>query len=299
MTTLRRGLVLAGAVMLVLGSCNIALGFTKGNLLITNDKTDSGVCEFTPAGKLVQQLRVPLIDKGTAGKERRGLAVDGKGRLHIFNGTWQPYLSTYDPASGWSHHRIPGWTTANNTKGGGLAVLGDYVFVTDVATYCAPDDPFKFRGLIRFDTGSWRAIRFESGIDFSTLCMGLDGLLYAKGNSDFIIYVYNPISLAKVKEIKLAQAVSCIAVDSQHRLYGADQNKVYRFGPSGTVEAALSIPDGAQGFHFTAQGIALSRTGMLAVKSWSINKIVIVTDTSLAKYTYFYTEASGLITFVD
>ena len=132
--------------------------------------------------------------------------VDSQGRVHVYNGTFDPYLSTYDPVSAtWSHITFEGWSTVNNQSYGGIAVYDRYVFVSDMRTFGDPADEAK--GIIHYNIsdGSW--LRFAENIEPIDLTLGFDGLLYAlaPGGSPNgrTVDVYDPETLAFMNQIDI------------------------------------------------------------------------------------------------
>jgi hypothetical protein len=132
------------------------------------------VYEYTPAGSLVQEIAVPVPGDVFP----RDLCVDPTGKLHLFNGTFSPYLSTFDPATtNWTHHTAADWAIANNVYSGGLAFWNGFVFVPDslpIGGWTA--------GILRFDAAdNYSARRFAHTGEFVQVTIGRDGLLYALG----------------------------------------------------------------------------------------------------------------------
>ena len=77
-----------------------------GNILVMLD--NSIACEYTRTGSLVQQFSVPVVD--TVAGELRDAVVDDHGRVHFYNGTFGPYLTTYDSETArFENHTFPGW----------------------------------------------------------------------------------------------------------------------------------------------------------------------------------------------
>jgi hypothetical protein len=136
----------------------------------------------------------------------RDITVDRNGNIRAYNGTFDPYLSTFDVSSEtWSHVTSPGWSTVNSGVYGGIASFQDKVFVTDMETF-GDAGVDRAKGIVVFDeTGASR--RFAEDIEPIDLNLGLDGLLYAlypggtpSGRS---LNVYNPTTLEKIREIDL------------------------------------------------------------------------------------------------
>ncbi len=203
-----------GALLLCLGATTAgALPTTPGNLLVSNHANNT-ISEYTRAGQLVQAFTLPRSDPNWA--ELRDIVQGLDGRIHVFNGTFTPWMTTLDPVTGsTSHLSTPGWSTVNNVSYGGIARLGSFVFVSDMGTYNGEQT-----GIVRFDLDSGNATRFGQGYDFDDLTLGLDGLLYAGSK------VYDPNTLAWVRDVHLQVAwgtdIRGRAVDQDGTIYTAD-----------------------------------------------------------------------------
>ena len=56
----------------------------------------------------------------------RDVVLDSNGNAAIYNGTFDPRLTTYDPVAGtFANSVVPFWSTGNNVTFGGVAALGD------------------------------------------------------------------------------------------------------------------------------------------------------------------------------
>lgn len=170
---------------------------TAGNLVIS---TDDVLYEYTPAGVFVQSFAIPYATGPYPVLEyARDIAISvDKTEIHVYNGTYEPYVSTLDLSTSlWSHQTFAGWSTANNVSYGGIGVGGGAnVYVTDMAT----DAPGAPRGIIRFDSGGGMT-PFATGIDPYDLNVGHDELLYAL--ADDTVYVYAQDTLALQNTIDL------------------------------------------------------------------------------------------------
>lgn len=208
--SLTRGL---GLLLFCCGATTaLALPTTSGNLLVSNH-ADNTISEYTRAGQLVQKFDLPRSDPNWA--DLRDLVQGPDGRIHIFNGTFTPWLTTLDPSTGAiSNLTTPGWSTVNNVSFGGIAQVGSYIFVSDMATYNGLQN-----GIVRFDLSTGSATRFGEGNEFDDLTLGLDGLLYAGSK------VYDPNTMAWVRDVNLqgtwALDIRGRAVDRDGTIYTA------------------------------------------------------------------------------
>lgn len=134
-----------------LESRQLLAAFTPGNLLVTSSPSNqpSMLYEFTPTGTMVQSTAIP--HPSTVISERaRDVVLDSNGNAAVFNGTFDPRLTTYDPVAGTlSNSVVPFWSTGNNFTFGGLAALGDFVYGTDMRVR---SEPVGGRGIVRFNS---------------------------------------------------------------------------------------------------------------------------------------------------
>jgi hypothetical protein len=244
------------------------------------DGSGSTIREYTPAGALVRSIQVPF--GGGDASEARGVTVDAAGRIHVFNGTFQPYLSTLDPATGtWTHRTHPGWNLdINNGSYGGIASLGNYVFAPDMGPTGTSNST---EGIIRFNIADNTSQRFaQGGFEFINVSMGQDGILYALGTGGATEGVrvrgYDPDTLALVRDVNLRGAtVRGIVVDAAGAIYGGSWgSNVYKFGADGQILDTLQV-----GGNFS--DIDLRRDGTIVVGDWTGS--VVYTDTSLDRFT--------------
>src|SRR5262249_35258372 len=104
--------------------------------------------EFTAAGGLVRTVNIPA-PPGTSGDTARDLIQDSPGNVLVSNGTFPPALATYNAGTGWTQQGYAGWSTVNNVSYGGIGLLQNYVYVTDMTTAGDPAGPSN--GIIRFN----------------------------------------------------------------------------------------------------------------------------------------------------
>ena len=77
-----------------------------GNILVSTDGAGAQqlLQEYTPAGALVSSVGIP---PGGTAENARDLVADGSGNVLVYNGTFDPYLSTYGSGA-WSHTTYSG-----------------------------------------------------------------------------------------------------------------------------------------------------------------------------------------------
>ena len=86
---------------------------------------------YNTSGTQIGDLAVPYPDGPAPITESlRDITQLGDGRLAVFNGTFNPYLSIFDfNTATWTHTVVPGWSTSNNSRFGGIASVGDLIFI--------------------------------------------------------------------------------------------------------------------------------------------------------------------------
>ena len=246
------------------------VGFASGTLLVVNypSATTEQISEYTLDGSLVQEIAVSHGGDDFV----RDLVVGEDHCIEAYAGTTSPVLVTMQVAEGTSSdHSLDGWSTASTLSTGGIASLGDFVFVTDMQTA----SPGEADGIIRFDTTDFSAVRFGAGDDYVDLTIGHDGLLYGLEGST-IVHVFDPYSLAELRTVTLSVVPMhrALAVDQHGDLFCAAWNgTIYHYDPSGLLVDSLATGVSNLG------DIDLRADGMIAVTSWL--GPILVTDTSL------------------
>jgi hypothetical protein len=267
---------------------------TPGNVLISTENFSAPanmVFEYTAGGTQVQGFSVPYPGGRPATEDVRDIATDLAGHVQIYNGTFSPFLTTLTPTAGpgagtYVHNTTAGFSSVANVSFGGTATLGNFAYLSDMAT-ASPGGP---NGIVRFDLVTCTNTRFGAGNDYGDVTVGGDGLLYANRNpgggvNASSIDVYNPATTALVRTISLSAALSTadvrgIAVDSAGLLYAAAwDGNIYQVSSTGSV--LNSRPSGTSNL----TDIDLDNTGRLIVGGRFGN--VILTTTSLASQTSF------------
>lgn len=183
----------------------------------------------------------------------RDMVIGDDGRLYLYNGTFDPYLSIYDPISdAWSHRTHSGWLTFNNVSYGGIARSGDQVFVTNMQP--------SVGGVVAFNTALGTSTDFASGLVPIDLNLGLDGKLWVLQGS--VAHAFDPASFASLGSVSVAAGgsdIRSLAVDAEGNFYLATWGgQVARLAPDGSLVNTLS-------FGSSLTDIDVSPTGLLAV----------------------------------
>ncbi len=287
---------LLGLAAVILPTLLRAAPFGTGNILVTQYHPTGpySVYEYTPAGSLVQEIEVPVPGDVFP----RDLCVDATGRLHVFNGTFSPYLSTFDPATtNWTHHTAADWGIANNVYSGGLGFWNDFVFVPDslpIGGWTA--------GILRFDTAdNYSAKRFANTGEFVQVTIGRDGLLYALGPggspSRYRLDVYDPFSTLHLRTIPLPVAAGGFDVDASGHIFATGWTtdpKIYELDENGVILKQLNT-----GITYMGD-INLSADGRLAIGA---GRNILLTDVSLSGFQSFQAvgpwTTAAFVTWVD
>lgn len=270
-----------------------------GNLLISSENV---IYETTLDGTVVGAYASQYPGGAYPATEyARDVAVDGDGVVHLYNGTFSPYLSSRDPALAlptWSHQTYPDWNTVNNGSYGGIDVHENQVFVTDMLTG---------NGVVAFDNDTGVAVRFADGTDAIDLTVGLDGLLYvlSPGGSPGgrTIDVYDPGTYAYIRSVDLTAIFGwtehrAVAVNSNGDLYVADwDGEIHHIDAAGALVQTIAPPCDWIGFDIQCSfyDINISESGQLALGSRFGE--VIVTDADFASVSKFQIGDRG--TFVE
>lgn len=195
--------------------------------------TNDTITEYTQTGTLItSSISVPYSGGPRPVTESaRDLIVDPSDLIHIYNGTFDPYLSTYHITTNtWTHQTHSEWSTVNNVSYGGIARHQNFIFVTDMNTVGD-----VAQGIVRFDATDGTAQRFANTLEFIDLTVGLDGLLYALQGNEDTVSVYNPSTQAFLRTINLANGVRGIAVNEQGHIFGVSwDGNIYHFDTNGT-----------------------------------------------------------------
>jgi hypothetical protein len=210
-----------------------ALPFTPGNILVSNNPFGSTqtLYEVTPAGAAVQTIQVPqAADDGA-----RDLALDRFGNVQIFNGTFSPVLTQYNPTTNTFTHQASQFSTANNLTYGGIASVGDYAFVTDFNTGGSESS-----GIVRYSLTGGAPQRVADGRDYIDLNVGRNGILYALrydgiDAGGFTVDRFDPLTLAVLGTVTLADVQRAIAVDRNGDIFAVSSqtNDVVHYTPTG------------------------------------------------------------------
>jgi hypothetical protein len=154
-----------------------------GNLFLTQANE---ILEYTPAGSFVgviDQIPYPGNDNPQIARD---LIVGSDGLVHVFNGTTDPRISTYDGS--WSHLANASWTISNVGSRGGIARYQDTVVATNEWINVAD-------GLIAFDLASGTSQFFGSIDEYQDVTLGLDGYFHALTTSQSFFDRYDPATL--------------------------------------------------------------------------------------------------------
>jgi len=208
---------------------------------------DDRITEYPKGDDTMPDIIRPIPREGLDGF--RNFVAVGSGDLWIYDGASTPTLSLYspsDPTMPWRHYAEGQFSGVGRSHHGGIGVYGDYVFVTDDRTDRTYRVGLQGR-LMRFNRRTEEVIHFGQGVtDPTGLCVGLDGLLYAIGWNDHAIHVFDPRSLAKLRDVTLVvagdQQVSGITVLADGSIVGAVEGSwVKKWTAAGKEVASIRL----------------------------------------------------------
>ena len=260
------------------------------NLLIS---TENVIYETTSDGQVVQTFLTQYPGGSYPSTEyARDIAVDDDGIVHVYNGTFSPYMSSLDPRAAvptWTHQTYPNWNTANNLSYGGIDADLNQVFVTDGLS--------DGDGVVVFNTDGGPAFRFAAGTQAIDLTVGLDGLLYvlSPGGSPGgrTVDVYDPKTYSFVRSIDLTAIFGwtehrSIAVDSNGDVFIADlDGEISHVTAAGELVQVISPPCDWIGREISCSfiDIDISESGQLALGSRFGE--IIITDVNFSSVSKF------------
>lgn len=199
---------------------------------VTHDKT---LYSYDMSGSILSQVTIPN-DTGT--ESPRDLVVLGDNRIAIYNGTFNPKLSIVD-GKNWTHTFIEGWSTINNVSFGGIANIGNTIYLTDMATYGG-----EAKGLIVIDADSNNSQRYNENNDYTDITLGKDGLLYALHNNYGSLDVIDPVTMTTLNNISLGHLSESRAVtaNANGEIYMAGWfGNISKFDSNGTLIKSLEL----------------------------------------------------------
>ena len=224
---------------LILSVSSVAAPLTTNSVLASFGSDFVG--EFSRDGSLLQSIRVPNpshVPGSVGGFEFvRDIELTGDGRLAIFNGTFTPYLTIWNPAdNSFTHDTLAGWSSDGNLFFGRLAAHGNFVFASDNGLGSTP-------GVVRFDRLSPGTAHRIASINPLDLAVSSDGLLYVLGVDGLTVEVIDIETLILQRTLTLAHQVFGIAAGLKGTLIGASiVGGLSRFDSAGNVVETASGP---------------------------------------------------------
>ena len=146
-------------------------GTNAGTGTITRSNTDTSapntfsvvnnnLLEYSATGTLVQSRIIPWgSGNRPSAQKARDVVVLEDGRIAVYNGTTDAYLSILNRTTGnWQHIAVPDLSADNSRIGaGGIASIGTYVFLSD--TNRGAGDLY---GVVRVDITTGQITRFAT-----------------------------------------------------------------------------------------------------------------------------------------
>lgn len=187
---------------------------------------------FNLKGETIRTAAIP--GKVSYSDYARDISVLENGNIAVFNGTFSPVLSYYNPElNQWKHLQAAGWSTINVTTYGGIDSLGERVFVTNMST-----SGQSSKGFVVFNTEN-DSSEFVPAEDLTDLTVGLDGHLY--GLRTTTVYQYDVTTYEVTGQVNI-QSAGTIAVDAVGRIYAAGPDGLVRqYDASGLLLKSLDL----------------------------------------------------------
>ena len=280
--------ILCSVFVLGVAFPNESLGqsaLTPGNILIS-DLRSGDLTEITTSGAVVQSFNIPNVNSSFT--DLRDIVVGSAGEVFAYSGTFDPTLATLTPSTGAiTRDSFAGWATGNNITFGGIATLGDFVYVTDGLV---TDGTF---GIVRFDTQGGSTLRFGPR-GYSDLTVGGNGLIYGLSVSGSEVDVFDPTSNQLVDTLRFSGTsnVRGIAVDRDGIIYASSFNEfVSSHDSQGNLINSFSFTAGGSRLDDDLGDLNINDNGDLIIGSRFGG--LLVGDTSLTDFTIVDVNASS------
>lgn len=212
----------------------LAANATTQHIFVSSDHI---LFEYDETGRLVQTKEIPATT-GCCGQSRDLVSTE-IGNIAIFNGTFDPSLSVFNPNENtWYEQKVPGWMTFNNIYYGGIAAIENTIYVTDMGSYNSTE-----KGIIAIHLDNHEISRYFTHQNYIDLALGHDGFLYALKNSYGQVDVINPVTMEIVNSLSLGHtlAIRSLAVNHNGIIYAASSyGDVYVFHANGVIHTSHS-----------------------------------------------------------
>jgi hypothetical protein len=274
--TIKYGVFMKKSLLLIpallAASCTVSAlpEFHPDSLLVVSGQT---VYEYDRFGQVLSTTEVPV---NPSGGQLRDILMLEDGRLAVYNGTFSPELSIFDGAE-WEHHQVAGWSSINNITYGGIANVGDLVFLTDTDTAVGED-----QGVIIFDQQTDSYVRTFDTRDYIDITLGADNLLYALRNFYGDVDVIDPVSLELIRSVDLGHLSSSrsVTANAEGDIFMVSwSGYVARYDANGVLQVTLDIANGLHDIDINDQG------ELLVGNNWSDHFYLM--DESLTSYQAF------------
>ena len=213
---------------------------TSGNLLLV----------LATDGSVRQEIPIPpsLADGGA-----RDLIMTDTGKIAIFNGTFTPVLSVYDPQTGsWDTQIANNWNTENNVSYGGIALRFDNILATDMLT--------GENGLISFSFTQppMPPVNYLWGNKYIDVTTGQDGYVYALKDIYGNVNVIEPMSMLDIRDLNLGPDIRGVTADRKGNIYAIRWGgEIAKFDKTGKLLTTAYVPGNLTDIDINEQSIIL------------------------------------------
>lgn len=271
----------SGTRTIMVTESDLAGAIFSGDILVTRPGTAPNtyeIAEYSPSGTFIHAITVPWGIPGIrpTGEVLRDLIQDQFGKVYLYDGNSNPFLTAYDPGTSvFSSETFAGWTSNTSPGNGGVATFHQYVFVSDNNTASG-----TAAGIVRFDRTDSSVMRISNPTGYQDLAMGLNGRLYAL-NQNRHLDVYDPVTMALLTSFDLPVGdYRGIAVKANGEILAAGADgRFYNFTSTGGL--VNSVASGVA----SLTDIDLEAGGR--VIAGGSNGMVVVTDVDFLSITRF------------
>ena len=222
---------------------NLFADALPGQLLVQSQTPGSvsyRINAFDSFGNVLQTIVPPVPPMSGDSQNPRDLVVSNDGQIHLYNGTFDPYVSTYSPnTNSWSHQTHSGWSTINNVSYGGIVRFDNNVIVTNMSTAGNPSS-----GLVVIDQTTGDSMDIGIGFGATDVTRGLDDSLWVLGTGSFA-FEFDSTTFEAGRMVNLSAAIGndirSIAVDGNGDFYVGDWGgSISRLDSDGNLVSSLS-----------------------------------------------------------
>ncbi|MCA9047579.1 MAG: proprotein convertase P-domain-containing protein, partial [Planctomycetaceae bacterium] len=222
----------AGSAQLTVSRSNTDVG-EPNHWVVSNNN----LIEYDPSGTMVSAAPIavpwPTAANRPAGQTVHDITTLQDGRVAVYNGLTNAYLSIYNPvADSWSHiGPISGLSAAGADQStGGISAVGDYVFLSDLESFDGDE-----HGLVRVNVKTGAVDRFAG----RTLGARIFAMANPPRNPGRLVYELDPSTGELLNTITLERPADALTFDGTYlwAVFRADfftvfEDQLYKIDPN-------------------------------------------------------------------